>query len=103
MAEWSFLRHLVCRKAEFCMHGTALSGCGAGDARNRFWRELCQFDVEKTADLTYLSWTRAVGSVASDGVLLKAVSPDGKTYLKLSSYDSFRGFFGLEAVNEYIY
>lgn len=59
---------------------------------------------QSPVDLRELTWSRSVGSLASDGVFLKADKIiNGITYyLKLSNYDSFRGIFGHEAVNELI-
>jgi hypothetical protein len=55
-------------------------------------------------DLRHLTWKQSAGSVASDGVYLKAEQTvDGiKHYYKLSNYDVHRGVFGHEAVNELI-
>ena len=55
-------------------------------------------------DIRDISWTKIAGSVASDGVYLKAeMTIDGKNhYLKLSNYDIYRGIFGHESVNELI-
>ena len=55
-------------------------------------------------DIRDISWSKVAGSVASDGVYLKAEKMmDGKNhYLKLSNYDSYRGIFGHESVNELI-
>jgi len=57
-----------------------------------------------TWDLRDISWTHSAGSVASDGVFLKSIIEDRgvKYYLKMSAYDSYRGIFGHEAVNELI-
>jgi len=53
-------------------------------------------------DLRDLVWSRVSGSLASDGVYMKAemVIEGVNHYLKLSNYDSFRGIYGHEAVNE---
>jgi hypothetical protein len=55
-------------------------------------------------DLRHLTWKQAAGSVASDGVYLKAeeVKNGVRYYYKLSNYDVYRGFFGHETVNELI-
>ena len=55
-------------------------------------------------DLRNISWSGSVGSLASDGAFLKSTFPvDGDVYyLKLSAYDSYRGIFGHESVNELI-
>jgi len=59
---------------------------------------------EKPWDLRDITWSAAVGSVASDGVQMKAErNIDGTDYyLKLSRYDSYRGIYGHESVNELI-
>jgi len=55
-------------------------------------------------DLRHLTWKQSAGSIASDGVYLKAEDTiDGvKHYYKLSNYDSYQGVFGHETVNELI-
>ena len=55
-------------------------------------------------DIRGLTWSKTTGSVATDGVYMKTeMMIDGKKhYLKLSNYDSYRGIFGHEAVNELI-
>ena len=55
-------------------------------------------------DLSRVIWSRSVGSLASDGAFLKSVVHvnDDVYYLKLSNYDSYRGVFGHESVNECI-
>jgi len=55
-------------------------------------------------DLKHLTWKQSTGSIASDGVYLKAEAViDGiKHYYKLSNYDAYQGVFGHEAVNELI-
>ena len=55
-------------------------------------------------DLRHLTWKQSAGSVASDGVYLKAEDAvDGvRHYYKLSNYDVHRGVFGHETVNELI-
>ena len=59
---------------------------------------------EKPWDLRGLAWSKATGSVATDGVYMKTDTTVGgiKYYLKLSNYDSYRGIFGHESVNELI-
>jgi len=59
---------------------------------------------EKPWDLRDITWSAAAGSVASDGVQMKAErSINGVNYyLKLSRYDSYRGIYGHESVNELI-
>ena len=39
-------------------------------------------------DLRHLIWNRQVGSIASDGAFLKAVSEDGALYYKMSAYNA---------------
>jgi len=55
-------------------------------------------------DLRDIVWSVAAGSLASDGVHMKAERRIGETdcYLKLSRYDSYRGIYGHESVNEVI-
>ena len=55
-------------------------------------------------DLTHLSWSKVRGSSGTAGSFLKAqeTTPEGKTYYKLSDYDSFHGVTGHESVNEII-
>jgi len=59
---------------------------------------------EQPWDLRSEVWSRTAGSLASDGVYMKTELPiDGTMfYLKLSRYDSFRGIYGHESVNELI-
>jgi len=59
---------------------------------------------EQPWDLRGEVWSRTAGSLASDGVYMKTELPiDGTMfYLKLSRYDSFRGIYGHESVNELI-
>ena len=60
--------------------------------------------TEKPWDIRDLVWSKEAGSVATDGVYLKTgmIIDGAKHYLKLSNYDSYRGIFGHEAVNELI-
>ena len=60
--------------------------------------------MEKPWDIRDLFWSKTTGSVATDGVYMKTeLMIDGyKYYLKLSNYDSYRGIYGHEAVNELI-
>lgn len=60
--------------------------------------------VSKLQDLTSLSWDERAVTSGTGGTLLKARSETsrGPVYYKLSSYDSFRGIFGHESVNELI-
>jgi len=62
------------------------------------------FTLEKPWDLRDVTWSIVAGSVASDGVHMKAERLiDGVNhYLKLSRYDSYRGIYGHESVNELI-
>jgi len=53
-------------------------------------------------DLRHLTWSRAAGSINSDGAFLKAVSEDKSLYYKMSAYNSSQGVYGHEAVNELI-
>ena len=59
---------------------------------------------EKPWDIRSLTWSKSTGSIATDGVFMKTemMVDSKKYYLKLSNYDSFRGIFGHEAVNELI-
>ena len=59
---------------------------------------------EKPWDLRNVAWGIVAGSVASDGVHMKAEQSINGTnhYLKLSRYDSYRGIYGHESVNELI-
>ncbi|MDR2572492.1 MAG: hypothetical protein LBD23_19650 [Oscillospiraceae bacterium] len=60
--------------------------------------------MEELWDLRDISWSAVAGSIASDGVHMKAErNIDGVDYyLKLSRYDSYRGIYGHESVNELI-
>jgi len=62
------------------------------------------FSQAELWDIRDVSWSKIAGSVASDGVYLKAEQMlDNKLhYFKLSNYDSYRGIFGHESVNELI-
>ena len=53
-------------------------------------------------DLRGLIWTRATGSVCTDGAFLKAISDDSSLYYKMSAYNSAQGVYGHEAINELI-
>jgi len=55
-------------------------------------------------DLRDEIWSRTAGSLVSDGVYMKTeLLIDGiNHYLKLSRYDSYRGIYGHESVNELI-
>jgi len=60
--------------------------------------------AEEPWDLLDIVWSKTAGSLASDGVYMKSeMIIDGKNhYLKLSRYDSYRGVYGHESVNELI-
>lgn len=63
------------------------------------------YDVIHTVqDLRHLSWSESGQTSASGGVFLKARQGTGgrATYYKLSCYDSYRGVYGHECVNEVI-
>ena len=63
------------------------------------------FDIdEKLNDLRSLSWREKSSSSGTAGMFLKAKEQkNGKLYYyKLSNYDSYRGIFGHECVNEII-
>ena len=59
---------------------------------------------EKPWDIRDLVWSKTAGSVATDGVYMKTELMIGgaKHYLKLSNYDSYRGIYGHESINELI-
>ena len=59
---------------------------------------------EDSWDIRELTWSKTAGSVASDGVYMKTeyMIEGQRHYLKLSNYDSYRGIYGHEAVNEFI-
>lgn len=57
-------------------------------------------DFSYAADLRFLSWSRAAGSIDSDGAYLKAVSGDKSVYYKMSAYNSAQGVYGHETINE---
>lgn len=60
--------------------------------------------VKELADLRYLDWAVRKMSPGTPGCFLKAYEEkDGvRLYYKLSNYDSYRGVFGHECVNELI-
>ena len=60
--------------------------------------------IAELQDLTYLNWTDTKLSPGTPGCFLKAYEEnDGvKYYYKLSNYDSYRGVFGHENINELI-
>ena len=59
---------------------------------------------EKPWDIRSLVWSKTMGSVATDGVYMKTelLIEGAEYYLKLSNYDSYRGIYGHESVNELI-
>lgn len=60
--------------------------------------------VKKTQDLTHLTWDERAVTSGTGGVFLKARqrTSRGNVYYKLSNYDSYKGVFGHESVNELI-
>lgn len=60
--------------------------------------------ITALTDLTYLNWTDQKLSPGTPGCFLKAYGEKQniKIYYKLSNYDSYRGVFGHECVNELI-
>jgi len=58
----------------------------------------------KPWDLREAIWSVAAGSIASDGVHMKTerIVDGANCYLKLSRYDSYRGIYGHESVNELV-
>lgn len=60
--------------------------------------------VADVQDLTWLSWSKIRHSSGTAGSFLKSYSDLGgvKTYYKLSNYDTMRGIFGHECINEII-
>ena len=60
--------------------------------------------IQKKPDLTSLVWSESGQTSASGGTFLKARVGIGAqaTYYKLSCYDSYRGIYGHECVNELI-
>ena len=71
-----------------------------------FYKQMNTLNIssEQPWDLRSEVWSRSAGSLASDGVYMKTELPiDGiNYYLKLSRYDSYRGIYGHESVNELI-
>jgi len=67
-------------------------------------KTVLNINSEQPWDLRGEVWSRSAGSLASDGVYMKTELPiDGvHYYLKLSRYDSYRGIYGHESVNELI-
>lgn len=60
--------------------------------------------IAELQDLTYLNWTDTKMSPGTPGCFLKAFEENEgvKYYYKLSNYDSYRGVFGHENINELI-
>lgn len=60
--------------------------------------------IQKTQDLRHLVWSETGQTSASGGTFLKARTGVGAnaTYYKLSCYDSYRGVYGHECVNEVV-
>ena len=60
--------------------------------------------ITELQDLRYLDWTDKKLSVGTPGCFLKAYEEKNgiRFYYKLSNYDSYRGIFGHECVNELI-
>lgn len=63
------------------------------------------FDIHpQLKDLTRLEWSERANTSGTGGTFLKAreATTRGITYFKLSCYDSYRGIYGHECVNELI-
>lgn len=63
------------------------------------------FDIHpRLKDLTRLEWSERANTSGTGGTFLKAreTTTRGITYFKLSCYDSYRGIYGHECVNELI-
>ena len=60
--------------------------------------------IMELTDLKYLDWTEQKLAPGTPGCFLKAYeeTQNGRIYYKLSNYDSYRGVFGHECVNELI-
>lgn len=60
--------------------------------------------ITELTDMTFLSWTERKLSPGTPGCFLKAYEEkeNGRIYYKLSNYDSYRGVFGHECINELI-
>ena len=60
--------------------------------------------IFKVQDMRYLDWATRKMSPGTPGCFLKAYEEinDKRLYYKLSNYDSYRGVFGHECVNEII-
>ena len=60
--------------------------------------------IKELQDLRYLDWENRKISIGTPGSFLKAYEEkEGiRIYYKISNYDSYRGIFGHECVNELI-
>ncbi|MCM1089118.1 MAG: hypothetical protein NC419_13260 [Muribaculaceae bacterium] len=60
--------------------------------------------IKELQDLRYLDWVNKKMSIGTPGCFLKAYEEtnEGRIYYKMSNYDSYRGIFGHECVNELI-
>ena len=60
--------------------------------------------IAELQDFTYLNWTDTKLSPGTPGCFLKAYDEreGNRYYYKLSNYDSYRGVFGHECINELI-
>lgn len=60
--------------------------------------------VKELKDMTFLDWTEQKLSPGTPGCFLKAYeeTEHGRVYYKLSNYDSYRGVFGHECINELV-
>lgn len=60
--------------------------------------------ITELTDMTFLNWTERKLSPGTPGCFLKAYEEKGneRIYYKLSNYDSYRGVFGHECINELI-
>lgn len=60
--------------------------------------------VKEIQDLRYLDWANKKYSVGTPGCFLKAYEEKqgDRIYYKMSNYDSYRGIFGHECINEWI-
>lgn len=60
--------------------------------------------IKDLTDMTHLDWAERKFSPGTPGCFLKAYEEKQgiKIYYKLSNYDSYRGIFGHECVNELI-
>ena len=60
--------------------------------------------VKELKDMTFLDWTEQKLSPGTPGCFLKAYeeTEHGRVYYKLLNYDSYRGVFGHECINELV-